>query len=190
MIQLVFNCQLLNYPSLLESADVSHSDPLNGFSITNPSVADFREYISFCYQLQANDLVFINLNHIQTNLTDDQTIKEAFFVNPSSCSGQSNRNSGSNKVENLIDSMCIMELNCPSSVNKSEPHMPLINIIGINVYYEGSEAKRLVCYGLPFVLLINRDCSYSELCRKLLEAQSKYFKEKVFFKLTYYIFLP
>ena len=91
----------------------------------------------------------------------------------------------------------MVELNSPAV--KTQPNMPLINIIGINVYYEtissynnqqqqqtdncdSKPTKKCVCYGLPFVLLINRDCSYSDLCKKLLEAQFKYFKDKIMLK--------
>lgn len=129
----------------------------------------------------------MNLSHIEKNLTDEQSIKEAFFVSSPSkpatnTTNTTNTASRSAKcTDSLVDSMCIMELSslsAPSSVGASQ-QLPLINIIGINVYQDQQSSSRsgLVCHGLPFVLVINRDCSYSQLCRQLLEAQSKYFKD-------------
>ena len=112
------------------------------------------------YQLRSGDLVFINLNRIQQTFTDEQMIRENFLNNnsPMSSSEQLDK-----KNDNLINPMCIVELNsCP--VSKTAP---LINIIGINVYYESTHlldhngngfSRKCVCYGLPFVILINRDC--------------------------------
>lgn len=141
-----------------------------------------QRYISSLYQLRSSDLVFLNLNHIEKNLTEEQTIKEAFFVSPPKSAGNASQSRSSES--SFVDSMCIMELSSTPSTGGTErgsvaepAQLPLINIIGINVYHE-SESRRLVCHGLPFVLVINRDCSYSALCRKLLEAQSKYFKDK------------
>jgi len=157
-------------------------------TVLNPTIGDLRRYVSASYQLRHADLVFIDLNRIQLLLSDCQSIKDNFL---------------SNKYNdfirtNIIDSMCIVELNCPTV--RVQPNMPLINVIGINVYYEtissynlgnqnqqsdhceAKPTKKCVCYGLPFVLLINRDCSYSDLCKKLLEAQFKYFKDKIMLK--------
>lgn len=168
-------CDILINSGLLYEQALDLNTP---FSINNPSIGDFRKYISTVYQLKKGDLVFINLNHFEKNLTDVDMIKESFFTERSNLNNDLNT-LGNNKTDNPIDSMCIMELSSPTS-NRADQQMPLINIIGINVYeaFDQSGFKRLVCYGLPFVLLINRDCSYSDLCRKLLEAQSKYFKDK------------
>ena len=152
--------------------DSNSTETINDYMITNPRISGLRTYISSAYHLNQANLVFINLNNIQKNLTDDHSVSNCFLT-------QSNRTAFNT---NPSDSMCILELSSPL-LNNNESQIPLLNIIGINVYHESSlhepaEMKRLVSYGMPFVLLINRDCSYSELCRKLLESQSKFFKDK------------
>lgn len=135
-------------------------------TVVNPDVSDLRRYIEGTYQLRQADLVFIDLNRVELKLYDNKSIKESFItpnLAPSEASG-------------LADSMCVVEL-CQVPANTQTP---LINIIALNVYYENSSGNEVhkKCYGLPFVVLINRDCSYSDLCKKLLEAQSKYFKDR------------
>ena len=155
-------------------------------TVLNPTIGDLRRYVAATYQLRYSDLVFIDLNRIQLVLNDSQSIKDNFLINKYNDFIRTN----------IIDSMCIVELNCPTV--QIEPQMPLINVIAINVYYEtpspfalnqqvdqpndSKPGKKCVCYGLPFALLINRDCSYSDLCKKLLEAQFKYFKDKIMLK--------
>lgn len=157
------NIQLTN-DTMNGDGHATITDPaISAISILNPNLLDLRRYVSIAYHLRSSDLVFIDLNHIEKNLNDDQTIRETFF-------------SKSDATTQVTESMCVMELYSPTG-NKTEPRLPLINVIGINVYFEESSGSRMP-YGIPFVLLINRDCSYSELCRKLLEAQSKYFKDK------------
>lgn len=135
-------------------------------TVVNPDVSDLRRYIEGTYQLRQADLVFIDLNRVELKLHDNKSIKENFItpnLAPSEASG-------------LADSMCVVEL-CQVPANTQTP---LINIIALNVYYENANGNEVhkKCYGLPFVVLINRDCSYSDLCKKLLEAQSKYFKDR------------
>ena len=140
---------------------------MNLLSLTLTS-GDLRRYISTTYQLRSSELVFINLSHIEQSPSDNQALQDSSFL--------------------TTDAMCVMELHplMPNKDNNSVNNnrtetqiIPLMNVIGINVYYqEDTSNRRLVCHGMPFVLLINRDCTYSELCRKLLEAQCKYFKDK------------
>jgi len=125
-------------------------------TIINPSVEDLRRYIQQAHDLQ--HIVFYDLNDSKCHLSDRVSVKEQFglMTNP-----------------NSVDSMCIVELNkLPVAQAQSTP---FINLIAMNVYYD---ADKLLSYGLPFSLLINRDCSYKDLCKKLLESQSKYFKDK------------
>jgi len=145
------------------SEDVSYS-----LSAVNPSLADLRRYLSSSYYLESNHLVFINLNQVETNLTDSETIREVLCSNT--------------ETGLMNDSMCVVELQPPLLNTRIEAQLPFINVVGLNVYFDektGSvKQQRLVCYGLPFVLLVNRTSSYSELCRQLLEAQSKHFKDR------------
>ena len=81
--------------------------------------------------------------------------------------------------------MCVIEI-------PIKTQQPLINIIALNVYVKQKQNqyifdqvndvynsnKYISTFGLPFAILINRDCSYSELCKKLLESQAKYLKDK------------
>ena len=159
--------------SLIENDNVHHQS-FNLYSIEYNSVAsdpcfgDLKTYLSDIYSLPRSLIVFIDLNRIQLNLNDNQFISDIVAVR------KMNEDNGN---ESLLDSLCVVELVYP--IVKA---VPFINIIGINVYFESLEpgglSPRCVPYGLPFVLLINRDCSYSELCRKIIEAQSKYFKDK------------
>jgi hypothetical protein len=166
----------------------SSSSSNNNLLVSSITINELRRNIASTYQLRYSDLVFIDLNRIQLILNDSQSVKDTFLVN---------KYNNDLIRANTIDSLCVVELNSPTV--KTQPNMPLINIIGINVYYEtissynnqqqqqtdncdSKPTKKCVCYGLPFVLLINRDCSYSDLCKKLLEAQFKYFKDKIMLK--------
>jgi ubiquitin C-terminal hydrolase len=137
----------------------------NNGTVINPNFADLRRYIESAYQLAQSNLVFLDINNIRENLNDTQSVKQNFL----------NQNDPSLPFLNSSDSITIIELNHMPQMNQ----MPLINIICINVYYQQhNQSKKCFFYGLPFVLLINRDCSYSELCKKVLESQSKLFKDK------------
>jgi hypothetical protein len=102
--------------------------------------------------LSAVQLVFLSLGHVEATLSETQILQESH-----------------------LDSLCILELHSPLPSAHTETQLPFINIIGINVFLE---EQRLVCHGLPFVLIVNRTCGYSELCRKLLEVQSRHFKDR------------
>ena len=54
----------------------------------------------------------------------------------------------------------------------------MINIVATNVYPARSTTRTMTSFGLPVSLIINRDCSYAELCCKLLESQIKYFRDR------------
>ncbi len=125
-------------------------------TIINPTVEDLRRYIQQAHDLQ--HIVFYDLNDSKCHLGDRVSVKEQFSL-------MSNPNS--------VDSMCIVELSKLSVAQAQST--PLINLIAMNVYYD---AEKMLSYGLPFSFLINRDCSYKDLCMKLLESQSKYFKDK------------
>ena len=156
-------CNVNISASNTSAEDVSHS-----FSALNPSLADLRRYLSSTYHLEPSQLVFINLGYVETNLADSQTIQESFC--------------NATEAGLVGDSMCVVELHSPLVNSRTETQLPFINVIGVNVYFEEvvgpARQQRLVCHGLPFVLLVNRTCSYSELCRQLLVAQSKHFKDR------------
>ena len=134
-------------------------------TVINPNFGDLRRYIESAYQLAQSNLVFLDINNILETINDTQSVKHTFL----------NQNDSSLPFLNSSDAISIVELNHIPQMSQ----MPLINIICINVYYQQhNQSKKRYFYGLPFVLLINRDCSYTELCKKVLESQSKLFKDK------------
>lgn len=222
---------------LVNIGDSSNPGGSSTSTVVNPDVSDLRRYIESAYStLKQSNLVFIDLNRIEMILNDKQSIKDLIHMNTlylqqqsvsssSSSSSPSASSSGSSSFYSQTagnDSnlnMCIVELN-DSDKSQQQQSVPLINIIGINVFYEPvsssssssisslayqqqqqftnnnntngtdyTSKKRFMRYGLPFVVQINRDCSYSDLCKKLLEAQSKHFKDKHLLKYKVSLFI-
>ena len=159
-----------------ELSNLNNSMSANS-TVVNPDFNDLRCYIKTTYKLEQSDLVFVDLNRTQTKLNDATSVKKIFYQD---CGDNS---SADKELFIVNDSICVVELN--QIMDKSQ--VPLLNIVALNVYFvqkkhdsdeNGKFNKKCICYGLPFALLINRDCSYSDLCKKLLESQSKYFKDK------------
>jgi len=118
-------------PTANSQSSAAASSSSNNILVSSITINELRRNIAATYQLRFSDLVFIDLNRIQLILNDSQSVKDTFLVN-------NNNNNNYNKYNDLIrttiDSLCVVELNSPSV--KTQPNMPLINIIGINVYYE------------------------------------------------------
>jgi hypothetical protein len=145
-------------------------------TVINPDFNDLKTYFKTTYYLDHSDLVFVNLNQNLIKLNDSKSVKEHFFQDTNTV------DSSEFKIE---DSMCVIEI-------PIKTQQPLINIIALNVYVQQKQNqyifdqvndvynsnKYISTFGLPFAILINRDCSYSELCKKLLESQAKYLKDK------------
>lgn len=134
--------------------ETSTSPTSSTFTVINPNFNDLRLHIESSYKLNKMNLVFFDLNQVDNVIFDEQSIK------------QYHRSS----------SLVALELvHLPPNTQ-----MPFINIVSVNVYQQQQQSgsRKSLTYGLPFAVLINRDCSYSELCQKLLEAQSKYLKDK------------
>lgn len=146
-----------------ELAYLNENGASTAATVINPDLGDLRKYVESAYKISSSTIVFIDLNNIKSVLFDQHALKESFRLK-----------NGGLSVSN--SSFCAIELHKLNPKDQS----PLINIIATNVYLDS--AGRLVCFGLPFCLLINRDCNYSELCKKLMEAQSKYFKDKSILK--------
>lgn len=130
-------------------------------TVLNPTYADLRNYLESVYKLSKSNLTFLDLTQPDIVLNDSESLKES---------------ANSQKSE-----IFVLELNqvVRSTVNAEDPQQPLINIVAANVYTQSTpKGNRQMGYGLPFAVLINRDCSYPELCRKLLEMQSKYLRDR------------
>jgi len=162
-------------------------------TVVNPDFSDLKTYFKNTYSLDQSDLVILNLNQTLHKLNDTKSVKQIFFQEKNLVDSNVLKLEENHKVE---DSMYVIEI-----PNKTQ--QPMINIVALNVYFvqqkqnqnnydQSSEAnkinKKLFTYGLPFAILINRDCSYSELCKKLLESQSKYLKDKNVLKYKVNIF--
>jgi ubiquitin C-terminal hydrolase len=160
------------------------------FLILNPTLNDLRHYVANIHGIEYKNLVFVNLNDVNVNYSDSQPLKEFVSLKPNYerqlQQQQQQQQQQYHSDLRVLDSLCIVELNFNSEIDSQSRqlnHLPLINIVAINVYTEsgaGSSQQRQQqsSYGLPFSVLINRDCSYTELCVKLLEAQSRFFKDK------------
>jgi hypothetical protein len=145
-------------------------------TVINPDFNDLKTYFKTTYYLDNSDLVFVNLSQHLIKLNDSKSVRENFFHDTNTA------DSNEFKIE---DSMCVIEI-------PIKTQQPLINIIALNVYVKQKQNqyifdqvndvynsnKYISTFGLPFAILINRDCSYSELCKKLLESQAKYLKDK------------
>ncbi len=82
---------------------------------------------------------------------------------------------GTDSVNQLSDEVCLIEI---------QNHQPnSLNIIMLNIFQHflmHTNANRTIYrntrYGLPYLININRDCTYMQLCERLLLAQTKYLK--------------
>ncbi|CAF0885844.1 unnamed protein product [Brachionus calyciflorus] len=133
----------------------------------NPTFQDLRFYLQENFQyLNSKNLVFLQMGKINKIIRDSEQIRDVFFPNLS--------------LETQVSSpLYIFEMNDDESLLRKYAHGdPMIKIVLFNSYDDLNLQKYNVCYGLPFAITINRDCSYSELCKMILESQSKFFKDK------------
>ena len=149
-------------------------------TVVNPNFSDLKAYFKNTYNLDQSDLVFLNLNHTLCKLSDTKSVKQILFQDKNNVDNSNLEIEENNpKIE---DFMCVIEI-------PLKTQQPLINIVALNVYFLQTKQnqsdyvlnksnKQFFTYGLPFTFLINRDCSYSELCKQLLESQSKNLKDK------------
>lgn len=145
---------------------ISASNETSASTVLNPTYSDLRHYVESACKLSSKtgqSLVFVDLIQPEAFLSDGDSLKET------------HAHKGDVFVLESLTASSASSTNPVS--NASQQHsQPLISLVAVNVY--PSRAGRLVSHGLPFSALINRDCSYAELCRKLLESQTKYLKDR------------
>ena len=170
--------------------DLANSNSIKSATSTvvNPDFNDLKTYFKNTYNLEQSDLIFVDLNRTLSRLSDVKSVKKVFFPEENTSDPNEYVQTSQDNLTLIEDSMCIVELHQKPSDKTIQ--LPLINIIALNVYFvsnkyafdQNSEisksSRKFLCYGLPFAVLINRDCSYAELCKKLLESQSKYLRDK------------
>lgn len=152
-------------------------------TVLNPTYGDLRQYIENVCKLTSNSvLVFVDLAQPDSFLCDLDSLKDTAAAKG-------------------VD-LCAVELMSPigngsqqqQQPTSAEHQQPMINLVAVNVYprsINNSNVKSFTAFGLPFAVLINRDCTYPELCRKLLESQSKYFTDRnvLKYKVIYRFFI-
>ena len=154
-IKVALNVHVTTDDDYYEKEMVKLSETSTNNTVINPDFHDLKHYLGSTYQINESSLVFVDFQNTFCDLNDEWSVKEKIIKNNSS--------------------LFVVEL---SSVAAQNDQTPLINIIAFNVSYETRQHERLSCnFGSPFVVLINRDCSYADLCKKLLEQQAKYFKD-------------
>lgn len=157
----------------LQKELISSDSSSSKSTVLNPTYGDLRQYIAESCKLPphiASSLIFIDSTQPDAYLSDHDSVKETFTHR---------------------GDVFALELSTPQQPatpqsqqqqQQSQPTQPMISLVAINVYPRvastGAGGSRLAAYGLPFSLLINRDCSYAELCCKILDSQAKYFKDR------------
>jgi hypothetical protein len=154
-VGIAFNVHVTSEDVYYEKELVKLSETSTNNTVINPDFHDLRHYLGSTYQLDESLLVFVDMQSTHNDLNDAWSVKE--------------------KIIRPRATFYVVELN---QIAPSE-QVPMINIVGFNVYNETRHNERVMLnFGLPFSVLINRDCTYAELCKKLLESQAKYFKDR------------
>jgi hypothetical protein len=160
-VRIAFNVHITTEDAYYEKELVKLSESSTNNTVVNPDFHDLRHYLGTTYQLDESLLVFVDMHATHTDLSDAWPVRE--------------------KIIRANALLYVVELAQTLQPNV-EQQVPMINIVAFNVYGEArAQHERgggVQNFGLPFVVLINRDCAYGELCKRLLEAQVKYFKDK------------
>lgn len=143
-------------------------------TVLNPTFGDLRQYIESACKISAttstpSSIVFVDLTQPEVFISDRDSLKDVHA-----------RKGDVFAVELFSTVRNRNQTQQTATANANEIHQqPMINLVAVNVHpvYRGN-TNRLAAYGLPFAVHINRDCTYPELCRKLLDSQTKYLKDK------------
>lgn len=123
----------------------------------NPTFADLRLFLAQNLKINSKNLIFLQMTKLDKLIKDTEQIKDLLFPNFSN---------------SLVPKLYIYEM---SEVEKSAKTLEhVIKLLCFNVYE--TETIENCCHGLPFVVKINRDCSYSDLNEQIINAQSKLHK--------------
>jgi hypothetical protein len=91
----------------------------------------------------------------------------------------------SDTLNQLNNDVCLVEIQNTNNTGNT------LNIIMLNIFQQflmhtnaNKTIYRNTRYGLPYLININQDCTYAQLCERLLLAQNKYLKNtsKTFFR--------
>jgi ubiquitin C-terminal hydrolase len=164
-IKIGFNIYLQNNHSSSSLLPNSISNLLSklDLDIVNPRVRDLKRYLT-------NFNIYKQHHSWSKSMNDDQ-----FVLFDSKKMTLLNDNDSINDTYNSHDplpSLTLLQL-----YPILDEQIPLINIININCYYDPLK-RHFVSHGFPSILLMNRDCTYSELCYKILENQLTSFKDR------------
>ncbi len=160
-VRIAFNVHITSEDAYYAKELVKLNETSTNNTVINPDFNDLRHYLGSTYQLDESLLVFVDMQATHSDLNDAWSVKE--------------------KIIRSCSPFYVVELNqiAPPSSEQQQQQVPMINIVAFNVYSEVRQHDRVMLnFGLPFAVLINRDCTYAELCKKLLESQAKYFKDK------------
>lgn len=127
-------------------------------TVLNPTYGDLRVYVETACKLSGGmGVVFVDLLQPECFVCELDSLKDAH------------------------PSIRLFAVELPSGESgepQSSPPPPMIHIVAVNVCPAARGQAGVRAHGLPFALATNRDCSYAELCRKLLEAQLKLFVDR------------
>ncbi len=174
ILSIAFNVHLTSLEDDYSGKELVYlSENSTNKTVVNPSFEDLRSYLSNNYQISESSLVFLDVNQTENDFYDRDSVKEKLFTY---YKHQQNSN-----MSSLLYIVELSDLPPPQQTQTT----PFVNLIVCNVYYEYTQQKRfMINYGAPFVVLINRDCTYVELVKKLLDSQVKYFQDKNILKYT------
>lgn len=180
-VKIAFNVHMTTDDAYPDRELVRLSDSSANNTVINPAFADLRHYLSSMYKLDEARLVFVDLAETADDLVDTASVRERIVKSRGRLAVDSDQE----------PTLFVVELNSQQAAPGEQEMLPLINLIAFNVYYKQTSRSTtnervMINFGVPFVVLINRDCSYSELCQKLLETQVKYFKDKNILKYKVY----
>lgn len=120
----------------------------------NPTFRDLRFFLARCLSINPESLLMFQMNKVDRVISDTDQVRDVFYPSMSN---------------SALSNFYIFEIN--EDKKPSRPVQPVINLHCFNVYETETNAN--TCYGLPFLIKINRDCSYSDLSQRILTAQSK-----------------
>lgn len=136
---------------------ISHSSINFTSSKVNPTFGDLRLFLAHSLNMNTKNLIILLMNQLDNLIRDTDQIKDILY---------------SNLTNSSVPKLYIYEMSEIEKTAKKVEHM--VKLLCFNVYE--TETNENCCYGMPFLVKINRDCSYSDLNEQIINAQSKLHK--------------
>ncbi|RNA23257.1 ubiquitin carboxyl-terminal hydrolase 31-like [Brachionus plicatilis] len=123
----------------------------------NPTFRDLRLFLARSLNLSPKSLLLVQMAKIERLVRDSDQIRDVLY---------------SSLANSSIPRLYVYEM--AEDKKPTKPVVPVIDLLCFNVYE--TETNPNACYSLPFLVKINRDCSYMQLSQQVINAQSKFLK--------------